>query len=87
MVEIPSAPAAAVGELESVEATVKKLLQTLEDVTEYVAKVTKGEMAADPAVVRLLQQLWIEEVEQSMARVTYWTHQQASTHWIQSLGD
>ena len=53
----PSAPAAAVGELESVEATVKKLLQTLEDVTEYVAKVTKGEMAADPAVVRLLQQL------------------------------
>merc|ERR1719478_638587 len=45
------------GELDSVEATVKKLLQTLEGVTEYVEKVTKGEATAEPAVVRLLQQL------------------------------
>ena len=44
-------------EAESVEATVKKLLQTLEGVTEYVEKVVKGSEVADPAVVRLLQQL------------------------------
>lgn len=35
--------------------------------------------------VRLLQQLWIEEVEQSMARVMYWTQQSASTHWIEAV--
>jgi len=45
------------GELDSVEATVKKLLRTLEGVTDYVDKVTKGEATAEPAVVRLLQQL------------------------------
>ena len=30
--------------------------------------------------VRHLQQLWIEEVEQSMARVMFWTHRKVSTH-------
>lgn len=45
------------GEIDSVESTVKKLLQTLEEVTEFVDKVVKGEATADPAVVRLLQQL------------------------------
>ena len=49
--------AGSAGEAESVEATVKKLLQTLEGVTEYVDKVVKGSEVADPAVVRLLQQL------------------------------
>lgn len=45
------------GELDSVEATVKKLLRTLEGVTDFVEKVTKGQATAEPAVVRLLQQL------------------------------
>ena len=45
------------GELESVEVTVKKLLRTLEGVTDHVEKVVNGNATADPAVVRLLQQL------------------------------
>ena len=53
----PAGVQAGAGEAESVEATVKKLLQTLEGVTEYVEKVVKGSEVADPAVVRLLQQL------------------------------
>lgn len=48
---------ASAGELDSVEQTVKKLLHTLEGVTEHVEKVVKGAATADPAVVRLLQQL------------------------------
>jgi len=48
---------AGTAEFDSVETTVKKLLRTLEGVTDYVEKVTKGEATADPAVVRLLQQL------------------------------
>ena len=48
---------ASAGELDSVEQTVQKLLQTLESVTEYVDKVVKGSATADPSLVRLLQQL------------------------------
>ena len=49
--------AASAGELDSVESTVRKLLETLEGVTEYVETVVKGQQTAEPAVVRLLQQL------------------------------
>ena len=51
------AAVAAASELDSVETTVKKLLRTLEGVTDYVEKVVNGNATADPAVVRLLQQL------------------------------
>jgi len=44
-------------ELESVEATVKKLLRTLEGVVDYVNKVVQGQQTAEPETVRLLQQL------------------------------
>jgi CRP/FNR family transcriptional regulator len=37
--------------------------------------------------VRVLQDLWIEEVDQSMARVMFWTHQEKSTHWVHSVDD
>jgi len=37
--------------------------------------------------VRVLQDLWIEEVDQSMARVLYWTHKKQSTHWVHSVDD
>lgn len=42
---------------DSVEATIKKLLATLDGVVGHVDKVVKGGAAADPAVVALLQQL------------------------------
>ena len=54
---IPSGSVAPTGDLDSVELTVKKLLSTLEGVTEHVAKVVNGQATADPEVVRLLQQL------------------------------
>ena len=44
-------------ELEPVEATVKKLLRTLEGVVDYVDKVAQGAQTAEPETVRLLQQL------------------------------
>lgn len=39
------------------ELTIKKLLRTLDGVIEFVDKVAKGELPADPALVRLLQGL------------------------------
>lgn len=53
----PGTAAGATGELDSVEHTVKKLLRTLESVTDHVEKVVNGQATADPEVVRLLQQL------------------------------
>jgi translation initiation factor 3 subunit F len=43
--------------IDSVETTVKRLLRTLEGVTDFVEKVVQGKATADPAVVCLLQQL------------------------------
>ena len=37
--------------------------------------------------VRVLQDLWIEEVDQSMARVMFWTHQEQSAHWVHAVDD
>jgi CRP-like cAMP-binding protein len=37
--------------------------------------------------VRVLQDLWIDEVDQSMARVMFWTHQEKSTHWVHAVDD
>jgi CRP-like cAMP-binding protein len=37
--------------------------------------------------VRVLQDLWIEEVDQTMARVIFWTHQEKSTHWVHAVDD
>lgn len=44
-------------EVDTMELTVKKLLRTLDGVIEFVEKVTKGDLPADPVVVRLLQDL------------------------------
>ena len=35
--------------------------------------------------VRHQQQLWIEEVEQSMSRVMFWTQQKVCTNWTQAV--
>merc|ERR1719198_2254674 len=42
-------------EVDSMEMTIKKLLRTLESVSEYVDKVTKKEVAADADTIQLLQ--------------------------------
>lgn len=52
-----AASSAGAGELDMVETTVKKLLRTLEGVTDYVEKVVSGAATAEPSVVRLLQQV------------------------------
>lgn len=35
--------------------------------------------------VRALQKLWIEEIQQSMARVNYWTHDKITSHINEAL--
>ena len=35
--------------------------------------------------VRALQNLWIEEIQQSMARVNYWTHDKITSHVSEAL--
>jgi len=47
----------ALSDVDSMEATIKKLLRTLEGVMEFVEKMKDGKAEADPKVVRLLQDL------------------------------
>jgi CRP-like cAMP-binding protein len=35
--------------------------------------------------IRALQDLWMEEVEQSMGRIEYWTHTRLSDDWITAI--
>lgn len=35
--------------------------------------------------VRVLQQLWLDEVSQSTARVVHWSHSSVTTHWASAM--
>jgi hypothetical protein len=37
--------------------------------------------------VRVLQDLWLDEVSQSMARVQHWTHTELTTQWSAAMKD
>lgn len=39
------------------------------------------------ARVRVLQNLWLDEVSQSMARVQHWTHTELTTQWSAAMKD